>query len=94
MSWLIDELSNDNERLRAENFELSIKLNRVIREYSETITESHDKSEEIKRLSDLLDRHYFFLGLEKDTTTGIVSKLKSMFPGFRQKIKLIWSILK
>ena len=43
MSWLIDELSNDNERLRAENFELSIKLNRVIREYSETITESHDK---------------------------------------------------
>ena len=94
MTWIIDDLAEQNALKDAQIFDLNLKLNRVIREYGESISEEHRKAEKIEKLNRIIDRHYFQMGIKKDNEIDITKELKRLYPRFIDKIKLFWSIIK
>lgn len=92
MSWLIDELADENNRLNEQLFDVTIQRNRLIEEYSEEITRCHGKNDEIERLKRIIDIYELKMNLKRGNELELSIEIKRLYPKLIDKIKLFWRI--
>ena len=88
MSWLIDELNNQNIELRQENFKLHRRVNFLIEDISKQITEIH----ELKTVNEKLEIELDVLKQRNERSNAVLSDmaldLNKREIGFFERIKL------
>ena len=90
MSWLIDDLNEQNIKLRRENNTKSFKFNRLIQDYSDLITRVDEiskqldiKDNQIEELEDKIERYKVMIDEFRQDVDAI-------YPDFMSRLKFLW----
>ena len=91
MSWIIDELNEENLRLKKENYKKDVRFNRLVSDFSEFITKLDDLNKELdqkeNKIKELQDSIEMYRMMIKD----FQSDVSLIYPDFRSRLKFLWS---